>query len=533
MRLNKSGGESVKKSSIKKQQGIWSYVAAIMAISVAVSIIAGTLRTLGTSDPEAIKQGGNALLKIAGAFSIILVVMKLLSSKGGIDAKTILSVIAVAALLSTAIFAITGLMTAIGLISLFSDIGKIVDVMLSLGAFVGALSLAMYGLSLIQGPALASAAASVGLLVALVLSLAVLMVAISKLDKNFDTKSLLALGAVVIVLKILLALVVALAVVFGGTGGIGAGVAYAAVGIIVLLAASMIMMVKAVKIFAQAIAVGVQAFDQLIDALMKIEEMDMSHFVSQMALLTTALLKSIPALSRFMGTMSKFQGNLLFSAGDMTVTTTSVSTGALVSADGAVLQGGVTSGSGTKDTLNKARDFIWDISFGAQGQGFIKLITGTKDFCKDLVAAFKGTGEKEISVTDMSSLDTSYIFEDLDVGTSYQNKYSDLVNNLTGEQLGNNTANDIYNKLAELEAIYRNGGFNQDPDALAAAIEDALDGMLVSLDGVPVGKFVNKALGYEYAGESYSNASTTSTVTTITGKSPDTTKNKHRYNGLR
>lgn len=498
MRLNKSGGESIKQSSIQKQQGIWSYVAAIMAISIAVSILAGTLRTLGTSDPEAIAVGAAVLIAIARAIASILVAMKLLSLDGGIDAKMIFSVIAVAALLSVAIFAITGLMTAIGLISLFSDIGKIVDVMLSLAAFIGVLSLAMYGLSLIQGPALASAAASVGLIVALVLSLAVLMVAISKLDKNFDAKSLLALGAVVIVLKILLALVVALAVVFGGTGGIGAGVAYAAVGIIVSLAASMIMMATAVKIFAQAILTGMQAFDQLIDALIKIEEMDMSHFVSQMDLLTTALLKSIPALSKFIGTMSKFQGNLLFSAGDMTVTTTSVSTGALVSADEAVLQGGAPSGTG-----GKIESVLRSI-----GTGLGKMVMGI----------FTGMAEEAVTthmhIKDMMSgdyvmnpeipdVDTSSIFEDLDIGTSYQNKYSDLVNDLSGTQLGSSTANDISDKMAELEAIYRNGGFNQDPEVFAGAIRDALEGMLVSLDGVPVGKFVNKALGYEYESESY------------------------------
>ena len=104
---------------------------------------------------------------------------------------------------------------------------------------------------------------------------------------------------------------------------------------------------------------------------------------------------------------------------------------------------------------------------------------------------------------EIPDVDTSSIFEDLDIGTSYQNKYSDLVNDLSGTQLGSSTANDISDKMAELEAIYRNGGFNQDPKMFADAVRDALSGMLVSLDGVPVGKFVNKALGYEYESESY------------------------------
>ena len=354
-----------------------------------------------------------------------------------------------------------------------------------------------------------------------------MLLSLSLIDKDFKVSKIWHLVGI---LSVLVVIVGILAVVFGATGGIGAAVTYLAVGVILALAGALLIMAVAVKKFAEAIDIGARAFSQFISSLFKLNELDMTHFVGQMALLTMALRTSLPTFAQFMGTMSRFKGNLLFSAGSMTVTTTSVSAGSIVSADGAVLQGGngVVGGSSTKETLNKARDFLWDMTFGAQGQGIIKWITGTKDFFKDLGAAFKYTGEESTSSDPSSIFDSSAAFKELDIGTSYQNKYSDLVNGLTsGEKLGNNTADDIYNKLAELEAMYREGKMGQDPKNLADAIRDALDGMLVDLDGVPVGEFVNKALGYEYSGESYSGAAITP-VSTGNTDALKSVKPKHR-----
>ena len=321
-----------------------------------------------------------------------------------------------------------------------------------------------------------------------------------------------------LILGILLAIIVGiLAGVFAFTGGMGAAFTYLAVGVILALAGALLIVAVSVKKFAEAIDIGARAFNQFISTLFKLNELDMTHFIGQMALLTTALRTSLPTFAQFMSTMSRFQGNLLFSAGSMTVTTTSVSAGSIVSADGAVLQGGngVAGGSSTKETLNKARDFLWDMTFGAQGQGLIKWITGTKDFWNDLKAAFKYTGEESTSTDPSSIFDSSAAFKELDIGTSYQNKYSDLVNGLTGEDLKQNTANDVYNKLAEIEAMYREGKIGQNPDDLQKAIDAAFKSMKIELDGEVVGAFVNKALGNEISGGSYTDSSTTPTSTTI------------------
>ena len=508
--VRKGEAQKVSSGEISKQNGIGSYIAAIIAITAAVSVLSVVLKSLGSTDPTVLIQGGIALGAIVTAILVVMGVLTNMSKSGGIDPKTILNFIVVAGLMSIAVASLTGLIIALGVLSMFADMDKVSGAILSLALLIGVLSIAMYGLSLIKGPALASVAASMGLMIAAIGSLALLMLAISRIDKDFDMSQLKyvaeLLGALAIIVGIL-------AGVFAFTGGIGAAVTYLAVGVILALAGALLIVAVSVKKFAEAIDIGARAFDQFISTLFKLNELDMTHFIGQMALLTTALRTSLPTFAQFMGTMSRFQGNLLFSAGSMTVTTTSVSAGSIVSADGAVLQGGngAVGGSSTKETLNKARDFLWDMTFGAQGQGIIKWITGTKDFWNDLKAAFKYTGEESTSTDPSSIFDSSAAFKELDIGTSYQNKYSDLVNGLTGEQLGNNTANDIYNKLAELEAIYRNGGFNQDPAKLAAAVESALEGMQVNLDGVPVGAFVNKVLGYEYSGESYPDSTPIST----------------------
>ena len=130
-------------------------------------------------------------------------------------------------------------------------------------------------------------------------------------------------------------------------------------------------------------------------------------------------------------------------------------------------------------------------------------------------AAFKYTGEESSSTDPSSIFDSSAAFKELDIGTSYQNKYSDLVNGLTGEDLKQNTANDVYNKLAEIEAMYREGKIGQNPDDLQKAIDAAFKSMKIELDGEVVGAFVNKALGNEISGGSYTDSSTTPTSTTI------------------
>ena len=89
------------------------------------------------------------------------------------------------------------------------------------------------------------------------------------------------------------------------------------------------------------------------------------------------------------------------------------------------------------------------------------------------------------------------------------------MNGLTGEDLKQNTANDVYNKLAEIEAMYREGKIGQNPDDLKTAIDAAFKSMKIVLDGDVVGAFVNKALGNEMSGGSYTDISTTPTSTTI------------------
>ena len=42
--------------------------------------------------------------------------------------------------------------------------------------------------------------------------------------------------------------------------------------------------------------------------------------------------------------------------------------------------------------------------------------------------------------------------------------------------------------IVQVAGIYRNGGFNQDPDELAGAIADALNGMVVNLGDEQVGE---------------------------------------------
>lgn len=508
--IRKGETQKVSGGEISKQNGIGSYIAAIIAITASIAVLAKVMESLGTKDPTVLDQGLTILVDIVSIILGIMFLLQKLSDSGSIDAKAIISFVAIAGMMSIAITALSGLALVLGVLTTFADMDKVNETIWNLLLLAGGMGLVMFALSKIPVSSLGSVAASVPLMVLLIGALSLMLLSLSLIDKDFKVSKIWHLVGI---LSTLVVIVGILAVIFGATGGIGAAFTYLAVGVILALAGALLIVAVSVKKFAEAIDIGARAFNQFISTLFKLNELDMTHFIGQMALLTTALRTSLPTFAQFMGTMSRFQGNLLFSAGSMTVTTTSVSAGSIVSADGAVLQGGngVVGGSNTKETLNKARDFLWDMTFGAQGQGIIKWITGTKDFFKDLGAAFKYTGEESTSTDPSSIFDSSAAFKELDIGTSYQNKYSDLVNGLTGEQLGNNTANDIYNKLAELEAIYRNGGFNQDPAKLAAAVESALEGMQVNLDGVPVGAFVNKVLGYEYSGESYADSTPIST----------------------
>ena len=312
-----------KVAKVKDVQGFKPSVILSLGMIIGGIVILGREASLLGSIPwPALVQGGIAVAVLGG----IMIAMAALIQKVGksISPKAVLAFIVAAAGMAVVLIAFAAVASALATLAAIPNVSKASPAILSVAGTVFILAMAVAVLSTLAKQNIAGILIGTLAMVALIAALSLVFDSLSKMNTNVNPKLLRDVGNL---MKLLTLLVIALAAVVIASGGIGVAAILAAVAVILALAG-------AIALVMDELSKAAGPLEAMVDLFELINEINMGKFLANLAVFVDALKKAIPTFANFSAAMGTFSGALLFSAGDMNITTQSITSGTVIPSSG-------------------------------------------------------------------------------------------------------------------------------------------------------------------------------------------------------
>ena len=310
-------------AKVKDVQGFkLSVILSLGAIIAGIVSLGRTVSLLGSMPWPALVQGGIAVAVLGGLIvGLIVLVQKVGKS---ISPKAVLAFIVAAAGMAVVLIAFAAVASALASLAAIPNVSKASPAILSVAGTVFILAIAVAVLSTLAKQNIAGILIGTLAMVALIAALSLVFDSLSKINTNIDSKLLEDVGKL---MAIMAAITAVLATIILASGGIGAAALLAAVAVILALAG-------AIALVMDALNKAADPLEAMVDLFELINEINMGKFLANLAVFVDALKKAIPTFASFSAAMGTFSGALLFSAGDMNITTQSITSGTVVPSSG-------------------------------------------------------------------------------------------------------------------------------------------------------------------------------------------------------
>lgn len=310
-------------AKIPDVQGFKPSVILSLGVIIAGIVSLGlTAALLGRIPWPALVQGGIAVAVLGG----LMIAMTALIKKVGKDMslKDMLSFLVAAAGMTAILIAFAAVAVALAALAAIPNVSKASPAILAIAGTVFVLAASVAVLSTLVKQNIEGIIIGTLAMVALIAALSLVFDSLSKINTNIDSKFLKDVG---ILMAVLAGLTAVLATIILASGGIGAAALLAAVAVILALAG-------AIALVMDALNKAAEPLEAMVDLFELINEINMGKFLANLAMFVDALKKAIPTFASFSAAMGTFSGALLFSAGDMNITTQSITSGTVIPSSG-------------------------------------------------------------------------------------------------------------------------------------------------------------------------------------------------------
>ena len=309
-------------SKIKTEGFNPSIILSLGIIITGIVSLGLTAALLGLIPWPVLVQGGIAV----AALGAIMIVMAALIKKVGkdMDLKTMLSFLVATAGMAAVLIAFAAVAVALAALAAIPNVSKASPAILAIAGTVLILAASVAVLSTLAKQNIAGIVIGTLAMVALIAALSLVFDSLSKINTNIDSKLLQDVGNLMMILAMIVAVLAAIVL---ASGGIGAAALLAAVAVILALAG-------AIALVMDALNKAADPLEAMVDLFELINEINMGKFLANLAVFVDALKKAIPTFASFSAAMGTFSGALLFSAGDMNITTQSITSGTVIPSSG-------------------------------------------------------------------------------------------------------------------------------------------------------------------------------------------------------
>lgn len=299
------------------------------SVIITLAVLVGMLVALGLEAAllglipfEILAQGAIAL----AALGVIMTIMAALIQKIGksMSPKAVLSFLVATAGMTAVLIAFAAVAAALAALAAIPNVSEASPAILAIAGTVLILAIAVAVLSTLAKQNIEGIIIGTLAMVALIAALSLVFDSLSKINTNIDSKFLEDVGNL---MAIMASITAVLATIVAASGGIGAAALLAAVAVILALAG-------AIALVMDALNKAADPLEAMVDLFELINEINMGKFLANLAVFVDALKKAIPTFASFSAAMGTFSGALLFSAGDMNITTQSITGGTVIPSNG-------------------------------------------------------------------------------------------------------------------------------------------------------------------------------------------------------
>lgn len=308
-------------------QGFKPSVIVSLAIALGAIIqLALVVALLSLIPPEKLGPAVGVIGVLAVILVALVAAMQRLSKieTEGFKPSVILSFLVAAAGMTAILIAFAAVAAALAALAAIPNVSEASPAILAIAGTVLILAASVAVLSTLAKQNIAGIIIGTLAMVALIAALSLVFDSLSKINTNIDSKFLQDVGTLMAVLAGITAV---LATIILASGGIGAAALLAAVAVILALAG-------AIALIMDALNKAAEPLEAMVDLFELINEINMGKFLANLAVFVDALKKAIPTFASFSAAMGTFSGALLFSAGDMNITTQSITSGTVIPSNG-------------------------------------------------------------------------------------------------------------------------------------------------------------------------------------------------------
>lgn len=265
-------------------------------------------------------------VKAVAALGVVMIIVAALIKKVGkdTDPKAVLSFLVAAAGMTAILIAFAAVAATLAALAAIPNVSEASPAILAIAGTVFILAASVAVLSTLAKQNIEGIIIGTLAMVALIAALSLVFDSLSKINTNIDSKLLEDVGNL---MAIMAAITAVLATIVLASGGIGAAALLAAVAVILALAG-------AIALVMDALNKAAEPLEAMVDLFELINEINMGKFLANLAVFVDALKKAIPTFASFSAAMGTFSGALLFSAGDMNITTQSITSGTVIPSNG-------------------------------------------------------------------------------------------------------------------------------------------------------------------------------------------------------
>ena len=309
-------------SKIKTEGFKPSVILSLGVIIAGIVSLGLTAALLGLIPWPVLVQGGIAV----AALGAIMITMVALINKVGksMDQNAVLSFLVATAGMAAVLIAFAAVAVALAALAAIPNVSEASPAILAIAGTVFILAASVAVLSTLAKQNIAGILIGTLAMVALIAALSLVFDSLSKINTNIDSKLLEDVGKL---MAIMAAITAVLATIILASGGMGAAALLAAVAVILALAG-------AIALVMDALNKAADPLEAMVDLFELINEINMGKFLANLAVFVDALKKAIPTFASFSAAMGTFSGALLFSAGDMNITTQSITSGTVIPSSG-------------------------------------------------------------------------------------------------------------------------------------------------------------------------------------------------------
>lgn len=310
-------------ATLKDVQGVKPSVILSLGVVIAGIVSLGfAAALLGLIPWPVLVQGGIAV----AALGAIMIAMVALIKKVGkdTDPNAVLSFLVATAGMAAVLIAFAAVAAALAALAAIPNVSKASPAILAIAGTVFILAASVAVLSTLAKQNIEGIIIGTLAMVAFIAALSLVFDSLSKMNTNIDSKLLEDVGNL---MAIMASITAVLATIVAASGGIGAAALLAAVAVILALAG-------AIALVMDALNKAADPLEAMVDLFELINEINMGKFLANLAVFVDALKKAIPTFASFSAAMGTFSGALLFSAGDMNITTQSITSGTVIPSNG-------------------------------------------------------------------------------------------------------------------------------------------------------------------------------------------------------